>query len=434
MHKYIEKMFNELIPDNKGYRYIRTEQIFVPFYNVTLSVTRRKQNKLNLIEEMVLKIVECGVNEIDEITGVLGINRNIVDLTIGDLHVKGLAYHYSNKCVLNESGRNVLRELSFSRKEKYSLKNVYVNAVNSEILEEKDKHMVNSCNGKDHKVQHNLEGDNVEFYRNKIGEIKDIFNKESENFVPDGSQVPYELISIDNVEDINVCFIKIPVHIYLSESGLDIDLITTNKSLCPLLDSIKSDVIDQIKKKKLLKNIFSKFSVPTIENPYKDFDNAHEIKDLLKKYTLRKSDKEHNLSAISKKVHSNRMLIENELEKLFELNLKDVNKVDFYLNNLDYWSKNIKFISLLSMISSNKKFNIYYNSVGNIALSMKRIKNSIPEATKEKIIEFSHDEWIKIAFGDKYELTGYPENYNAINNDTWITKVIYYLKMINKSK
>lgn len=76
MHKYIEKMFNELIPDNKGYGYIRTEQIFVPFYNVTLSVTRRKQNKLNLIEEMVLKIVECGVNEFDEITGILGINMN----------------------------------------------------------------------------------------------------------------------------------------------------------------------------------------------------------------------------------------------------------------------------------------------------------------------------------------------------------------------
>lgn len=430
MNEYIEKAFNSLIPDNKGYKYIRTENIFIPIYRVTLSITKRKQTRINLVEEIVLKLVNCGLSNLDEISGVLGLNRAILDITIGDLFNKNLAYHSSNKCYLMSEGRNVLRDLKFIKKEKDSLRNIYVNAINQDIFKEKNINIIDRCSDNDCKVHHVFNGKDIEFYRNNIGNVKEIFNNENQIYSVDSNQIADELVSIDEVEDINVCYLKIPAHIYISETGIDIDITATDNSLNNLLIDIKSTILQQFAKHTLLKKIFTKFAVKDTKAPEGKFDNTYEIKELIKKYVTDKDNKECYYNLVSDKVYSNRILLDNELEKLFELSIKDFSQISFYVDNLDYWSKNSKFITLLTLVPAKAKYNIYYCDVANMSLAEKRFRFAVPRLSKDMVIQNSHNNWFRIVFNDKIQIIGCPENYKAIDAFTWVIKCNYYLSIL----
>lgn len=431
MNNYIEKVFNSFIPDNKGYLYIGAENLFIPVYRVTLSVTKRKQTRLNLVEEMVLKIVDCGVTELDEIAGILGLDRDILDITIGDLYAKSLAYPSSNKCYMMNEGRTVLKSLEASKKETDILRNIYVNAVNQDLIKEINDIALVRIVDDDHKIRHSFDGNKIEFYRNKIGEIKEIFNKENEIYSSDSNYIPDELISIDEVEDIQVCFLKIPVLIYVSETGTDLDLISSDKRLSELLDSVKADVLEQIRKHKLLKRVFTKYIAKEVAKPPGEFADMDKLKGLINKYVTDSENKSNNYDLIEKMVFSNRVLIDRELEKLFELCLKTTRIITIYLDNLDYWSKNSKFITMLTLIPLKTKYVIYYDNVVMRELAEKRIVKAVPGISKEDIKEYSHSDWFKIVFEDSYQIIGCPKNYKAVDSDTWIVRIKYYLQTLN---
>lgn len=432
LNKYIEEVFNDFVPDNKGYMYIGEEKIFVPIYRVTLTITKRRQTRLNLVEEMVLKIANCGVNDIGEISGILGLTKEILDITIGDLFVKNLAYPSSNKCYLMQEGREVLRNLEASKKETDIIRNIYVNAVTKEIIKDKIN-LLDRCADDDHKMSHTFEGINIDFYRSKIGELREIFDKENEIYSIDSNQIPDELISVDAVEDINVSFLKIPLLIYVSENGTDLDLISSDKRSSNLLDGIKSEILDQIRKHKLLKKVFTKYSVKERAVPLENFAYTNELKTLINKYVVDKNNQSSYYDLIQNRVFSNRVLIERELEKLFELCLRSSQNVTFFIDNLDYWSKNSKFIHFLTLIPDKIGFTIYYNNVSNKNLAEKRLKRSIPNLSKDNIKEYSHDDWFRITFENKLQIIGCAKNYKALNSDTWIIKSTYYLQIDSKS-
>lgn len=431
MNKYIENVFNDFIPENKGYTYIKAENIYIPIYRVTLSITKRKQARLNLIEEMVLRITNCGVNDLEEISGILGLNRDILDITIGDLYIKSLAYPSSNKCYLMAEGRNVLKSLMSSKKETDTIRNIYVNALNQDISRDKISNTIERNIDDDCKIHHTFEGNDIEFYRNRVGIIKEIFNKENEIYGSDSNHIPDELVSIDEVEDISVFFQRIPILIYVSETGTDLDLITPDNKLSNLLDSIKSEVLEQIRNHKLLKKIFTKYVVKDFTIPNGQFEDMEELKILIKKYVTNKKNRSSYYDLILDKVYSNRVLLENEFESLFKLCLEDSKTVTFYVDNLDYWSKNTKFITLLNLIPKKIKFFIYFDEVAKIKLAENRIKSSVKEITKKEIKQFSHSDWFIVNFDDKLQIVGCPQSFKALEANTWIIKIKYYLKILN---
>jgi hypothetical protein len=431
MNNYIEKVFNNLVPDNKGYTFIGTENIFVPIYRVTLTITKRKQTRLNLVEEMVLRIANCGVTDLDEICGILGLSRDIVDITIGDLFVKSFAYPSSNKCFLMSEGRNILKQLVASKKETDTIRHIYVNALNKEIYKDKINNIIERCMNDDCKVRHTFDGRNIEFYRSRVSDIKVIFNRENEIYASNNNQIPDELVSIDDVEDINVCFLKIPTIIYISETGTDIDLISSDNNLRDLLDSIKGDILDQIRKHKLLKKIFIKYGVKEVAVPTGNFMEMDELKNLIKKYVADKNNQDIYHRLIIERVLSDRILIDNELEKLFEFCVESSSKITFYVDNLDYWSKNSKFITLLTLVPIKTEYLICYNDVSNMDLAKKRLNLAIPELSTDKIKQHCHSNWFTIIFDDRLQIIGCPQNYRAIDSNTLIIKCKYYLQTLN---
>ena len=64
------------------------------------------------------------------------------------------------------------------------------------------------------------------------------------------------MLKIDKVDSTFVKYIKIPIHIYVSSNGLDIDIVQVSNKHKELLELYKDYIIEQINNKKVLKNHF----------------------------------------------------------------------------------------------------------------------------------------------------------------------------------
>ena len=60
----------------------------------------------------------------------------------------------------------------------------------------------------------------------------------------------------DRIDSTFVKYIKIPIHIYVSSNGLDIDIVQASNKYKELLELYKDYIIEQINNKKVLKNHF----------------------------------------------------------------------------------------------------------------------------------------------------------------------------------
>ena len=75
MDKLIESLLNINIRKNEGYIFVKQEDIYVPIIKTVLSITKRSFYRLPLLEEIVLRLINENLQEIDELANVLGIDR-----------------------------------------------------------------------------------------------------------------------------------------------------------------------------------------------------------------------------------------------------------------------------------------------------------------------------------------------------------------------
>lgn len=429
MNRYVESVYNNSIPDNRGYIYVVTDSVYLPVFRATLSITKRKQTRLNLIEEMVLKIAACGVADLDEIAGVLGLTRDILDVTLGDLFIKNLAYPSSNKCNLMKEGHAILKDLEASKKETDTIRNIYVNAVTKDVIKEHTDHFADKNLNDDHKLHETFDGNNLEFYRSKLSIIKEIFDKEAEIYTSD-NQIPDELISIDKIDELSVCFLEIPIHIFISEVGTDLDLISCDRKLSTIVEKIKNYILDQIKKHRLLRNIFTIHSQREFPIPNGCFKEPDVLKTLIKKCLTDNNNKDKHHELIAPEIFSDRVLIDNEIKALFELCLKEYHGLNLsvYISNLDYWSKNAPFITLLAMIPATTKFILYFDNATNLKRAKERLIRALP--ILKHIEQQANNDWRRIVFEGKLQIISCSKVFKGTDASTKIIKSTDYLQML----
>lgn len=92
MDKLIESLLNINIRKNEGYIFVKQEDIYVPIIKTVLSITKRSFYRLPLLEEIVLRLINENLQEIDELANVLGIDRKLLEVTLADLSVKDIIY------------------------------------------------------------------------------------------------------------------------------------------------------------------------------------------------------------------------------------------------------------------------------------------------------------------------------------------------------
>ena len=140
MDKLIESLLNINIRKNEGYIFVKQEDIYVPIIKTVLSITKRSFYRLPLLEEIVLRLINENLQEIDELANVLGIDRKLLEVTLADLSVKDIIYCTTNRCTLLSKGKQALKDLRTVQRRKDTIKNIYLDPINKKIITDYDNY------------------------------------------------------------------------------------------------------------------------------------------------------------------------------------------------------------------------------------------------------------------------------------------------------
>jgi hypothetical protein len=375
-------------------------------------------------------LINEGVQEIDELVNILGIDRKLLEVTLADLSVKDVIYCTTNRCSLLAKGKQALRELRTVQRKKDTIKNVYLDPVNRKIILEHEKYQfVDKVNVNDKKLDADFEVNDIDIFKENIDSINIVFQDEMNIYNDKTKSEPDELLSIDSIENVYVKFVRIPIYIYVSAEGIDIDIMAVNKRNDSLLALFKSEIIEQIRKKKVLKNTFVKYGLRKNFSGI-NLEENEKLKNDLQKFKKNKGDRDKLVQIIEKEIISDRKLMDEEFEVLLKYFSDKCKKYKINVYYLDDWTKSEWCSRILSIINSKKLFEIGYVEFNDLKKAHTVIQKNIPEYSRNKIVQVKTDCYLSLIFDEKYILTGVPKDIAIIDSNTHIHKVDFYLQVM----
>jgi len=177
MNYCIESISKYIPPYNSGYRFIKKVIVYIPYQEVGLSVLERKVTNLSLTYETVLKLLEQGVNDIDEMTIMLGLDIDIYKEIIAQLAIEDLVNVSGMSISLSVKGTQALKDLMKIAIVKNQINRIYTNLITGEIekgeLNNLHERLTPNCICLDQCMKVD-----IQFFRDHFIEIDSIYNKD----------------------------------------------------------------------------------------------------------------------------------------------------------------------------------------------------------------------------------------------------------------
>ena len=428
MKKLVEELFQHIVPENEGYDYLFSDFVFIPVFETSLLVTKRTIMPISLVEEKILQLIDAGICQIDELAQVLGLNRRLLDVTLADLYSRNLVAVSSSSCRIMTAGREALNNLSRIEKKQDILKNVCIDGVLGNVIDTSEYELLKVKRNDDNKLRTMIPTGDVKYYIERFKEISQIFDEENKLYFSEGVQpIKEELLKIDKVDNVFVKFIKIPIHVYVSTNGTDIDIVQVIYKQKKLLESYKDYIIDQINNKKVLKNHFKFRKISSQGYDGERYSEKEGLLDELKKIRFNRNKKNLDFDMISEQVLCNRRLLDGEYREILKYILSQQQSVDLYIENLDDWAFNTNFTDTLTDNLGKAKLIIHYRLSNNL----QKAKNQIDRDFKgvNQYIQDNNNYYFCWKTRE-YALYGIPILRNVINENTKCLCITYYLQKI----
>lgn len=424
----MEDLFQHIIPVHEGYDYLFSDLVYVPIYETALLVTKRTVIPISLVEEKVLQLIDVGVYQIDEIAQILGLKRKLLDVTLADLYSKNLVMVSTNSCKMLTAGREALNNLNRTEKKQDILKNVCLDGILGNVIETTSYELQNNVRDNDGKLKPIIPTGEVSYYIDQFKIISQIFDEENVLYFSEGVQpIKEELLKIDKIDSTFVKYIKIPIHVYVSSNGLDIDIVQISNKHKELLELYKDYIIEQINNKKVLKTHFKYRRINQQGYEGELLGEKSGLYDELKKIHFTKNKNSIDYSLITEEVFSNRKLVDGEYRDILKYIVSQSSAVDLYVDNLDDWAFDSKFTVTLAENMGKSNISIYYAKSNNIKVAKKRIDWNYKGGCK--YIE-NDKKYFFCWKTESYLLYGIPNLRNVIDNNTMCLCMTYYLKNI----
>ena len=423
----IHKLVSNFVRQNDGYEFLFKDDVYLPVYKYALKITKRKIVKLNLVEEKVLQIISVGIHQVDEIASILGISRSLLDVTLADLHTKDLISVSSDICSLLKKGEQALSNLERVEKIQDIMKDIYMDSFKGKILDDIARYqVVEKGITDDNKLEAIVQAEDMKTIISRFEDIQGIFQDEyNEMQIAGGAKTEsQELLTIDGIENVYVEFIRIPVQVFVSTNGSDIDIMPTNKKYNQLLVEYKDEIIRQINSKKVLKNHWRK---KTVQDSYygKCLEEAEGLLDALKATNYKNKKDNEKLEELRTSIFSSRKLFKGEVDVLLDYLAQDAQLVEIIVDNIDDWAYDKNFVGRLSHHVAKAKLKIKYQSSNNIGHAIERIKKGHEVVGYERC---KSDYFICWRYDETYEIYGRPIERKVINSDTTCIMMDYYLR------
>ena len=143
-----------------------------------------------------------------------------------------------------------------------------------------------------------------------------------------------------------------------------------------------------------------------------------------------KDDRDQLELIIKQEIFSNRKLADEEFEMLLRYFAEECENFQIYVYHLDDWTKSEWCGRVLSILNSKKLSLIRYTECYNFKKALSVIQRTMPECSKDKVIQTKETSYLSVAFDEKYIIIGVPKDVVIIDNNTHIHKVEFYLQVM----
>ena len=197
MNQSQERFCRHIEQYNEGYTYVGETLILCPVYEIGINVLERTESKLPYIYEIVLKLVNTGINKVTDLCHWLGLEEGILSEIISDMAATLMLVDVSQACItLTPKGKQALGSLKLIEMQKSQLNEIYVNAISGSVMEDPPARLMPSPPPKPYMFldrQHNL---NLSFLNDRFETLANIHQGKKRSDLEYYSKTLFRLLSI----------------------------------------------------------------------------------------------------------------------------------------------------------------------------------------------------------------------------------------------
>ncbi len=214
MEKVIQSIIR-IIPKNlNGSCLVKSTEIFIPYKEVGIECLTREVTEINLFFESILKFIEMGVQDIDEIAQILGVGYNIVKEVVVDMIDQKYLVTTENRIIMTPKGRRALETRKLVTIQKHFINQVLVNLITGEIISG-DGISTSKVQKNDICLNEEVRVDR-EYLENHHSTINDIYQKyQVDDNVFGNQSITRELYKILDLAYERLVYIKNQLYIYM---------------------------------------------------------------------------------------------------------------------------------------------------------------------------------------------------------------------------
>lgn len=218
MNKILNKVKKMIPPENENYNYVKKIKLGYPMIKVKLKILRREDKCIPYTYEAILKLLRLGINNVNQISLILGIEEYVLYNLLADMSSQNYIYMLgSENPIISKQGKELLNTLKMIEITEDEIDFV-VNGVTGQIEED----IQVNC-GSSKTILKELVKVNEDFLNTKFKEINDIYIKSQEEYFEEiGGHSIYELYDIRKIKNKFIFYKYYDVYIYEKEGDLDI--------------------------------------------------------------------------------------------------------------------------------------------------------------------------------------------------------------------
>ena len=315
MNKELEKIVDMLPPINNNYNYLKKIKIGYPVYKINIKILRREDKEVPYSYEIILRLLYENINNIKQISGILGLEEYIVSNIIAEMYARDYVYLIGNNPVISIQGKKLLNTLKMIEitEDKFT---IYIDGINGKI--EIDEYVQKGLNG--NLIKEIIKVNN-DFLNEKFADIDDLYKKyQEEEFDGFKNASIYELYDIKEIQGKTILYRYKDVYVF--ENNGQIDFCFKNK-----IDN-EGEYIEALANEYRNKPMI--LDIKQIEGKRVTVDNLNEYREELNrnKITMMENARIREENEFNKVYYSDRELLEDEY-------------IEFLLRGLDKCKGNI---------------------------------------------------------------------------------------------
>jgi predicted transcriptional regulator len=386
MNYCIEAINKYIPPQNIGYQFIKRAMVYIPYQEVGLSILERKEAQFSFVYETILKLLAQGINNIDQMALLLGLDDDIYKEIIAQMAVEDLVNVSEMSLTLSPKGKQALQDFKKIVIVKSQINRVFTNLITGEIEAEENNNFFDrpkpNCMCLDQDQNLNMD---IQFFRDHFTEIENIYNKEKAdendfNTHPEVIQSLYRILDIVYQETkylVTNCFV------YINEEDSSLLFSFENDKNSVYAATAMSQVSNNITS---AMNLFRGYELPNYTKLDYSEEKERALKELISLLEQR-SKTTIPTEEIESKYFQDRYMLDGEIRDIL-VNCKDYKPHKIIIcsfNIKDFLQDNNLMDTLLSLNTVTNITFIYNSKEHNISKSINWILEKASEKDKKRL-------------------------------------------------